>query len=141
MDGKAIKYPIYIVSKGRWENPLTARYFIQDGITDFNIVVEPQEYDNYCKAVGANRVLKTDFSNLGLGSYPARNFAWEHSIKNGFEKHLLFDDNIRGFSRLNNGQRRRCNGIFKAHLLRQSRFKAALRCLRTVCARSLALLT
>ena len=85
MDGKAIKYPIYIVSKGRWENPLTARYFIQDGITDFNIVVEPQEYDNYCKAVGANRVLKTDFSNLGLGSYPARNFAWEHSIKNGFE--------------------------------------------------------
>lgn len=111
MDSKAIKYPIYIVSKGRWENPLTARYFIQDGITDFKIVVEPQEYDNYCKVVGANRVLKTDFSNLGLGSYPARNFAWEHSIKNGFEKHLLFDDNIRGFSRLNNGQRKRCNGI------------------------------
>ena len=111
MDGKTIKYPIYIISKGRWENPLTARYFIQDGITDFKIVVEPQEYDNYCKVVGANHVLKTDFSNLGLGSYPARNFAWEHSIKNGFEKHLLFDDNIRGFSRLNNGQRKRCNGI------------------------------
>ena len=32
------KYPVYIVSKGRWENPLTANMFIKDGI-DFKILV------------------------------------------------------------------------------------------------------
>lgn len=111
MDSTAIKYPIYIVSKGRFENPITARYFIQDGITDFLIVVEPQEYDQYCKAVGAERVLKLPFSNLGLGSFPARNFAWEHSIQNGHKKHFIFDDNIRGFNRFNKGLRTRANGI------------------------------
>ncbi len=32
-------YPVYIVSKGRWENPITAKCFLQDGV-DFKIVVE-----------------------------------------------------------------------------------------------------
>ncbi|NDG53746.1 MAG: hypothetical protein EBY39_12125 [Flavobacteriia bacterium] len=50
------KYPVYIVSKGRWDNPLTANMFIKDGI-DFKILVEPQEYDNYCKSLGAKYVL------------------------------------------------------------------------------------
>ena len=59
-------YPVYIVSKGRWENPITAKCFLQDGV-DFKIVVEPQEYDNYCEAVGKKIVLKLPFSNLGLG--------------------------------------------------------------------------
>ena len=25
-------YPVYIVSKGRWENPITAKCFLQDGV-------------------------------------------------------------------------------------------------------------
>ena len=75
-------YPVYIVSKGRWENPQTAKLFIQDGI-DFQILVEPQEYNNYCKVLGEEYVTKLPFSNLGVGSYPARNYAWEDSIKNG----------------------------------------------------------
>lgn len=104
------KYPIYIVSKGRWENPLTAKFFIQDGI-DFKILVEPQEYENYCKALGAKYVMALPFSNLGVGSYPARNFAWEDSIKNGHKRHWVFDDNIRGIRRLNHGKRIPCNGL------------------------------
>jgi hypothetical protein len=110
MDDTFLKYPIYIVSKGRFENPLTAKYFVKDGITDFKIVVEPQEYEQYCNAVGKDKVLKLPFQNLGLGSFPARNFAWEHSIENGHKKHFIFDDNIRGFYRLNKGQRLRTNG-------------------------------
>lgn len=102
------KYPVYIVSKGRWENPLTAKFFIEDGI-DFKIAVEPQEYDNYCKSLGEKYVLKLPFSNLGLGSYPARNHCWEDSIKNGFDRHWLFDDNIRHIKRLHKGKRIRCN--------------------------------
>jgi len=101
------KYPIYIVSKGRWENPLTAKAFLKDGL-DFLIAVEPQEYDNYCDAIGEKYVLKLPFSNLGVGSYPARNYCWEHSIKQGYERHWLFDDNIRKIQRLNKGKRIEC---------------------------------
>ena len=110
MDQYSVKYPIYIVSKGRFENPLTAKIFLSENI-DFKIAVEPQEYDNYCKSVGENHVLKLDFSNLGLGSYPARNACWEHSIKQGYRKHFLFDDNIRCFSRLNKGMRKKTTAL------------------------------
>ena len=103
------KYPVYIVSKGRWENPQTAKLFIQDGI-DFQILVEPQEYNNYCESLGEEYVTKLPFSNLGVGSYPARNYAWEDSIKKGFERHWVFDDNIRAFRRTHKGERIICNG-------------------------------
>ncbi len=102
---KKMKYPVYIVSKGRWDKPLTANFFIKDGV-DFKIVVEPQEYDNYCKAIGEKYVLKLPFKNLGVGSYPARNFAWEDSLKNGYERHWIFDDNIHRIRRLNKGLKR-----------------------------------
>lgn len=101
---KELKYPIYIVSKGRYENPLTANFLKKDNIP-FKIAVEPQEYDNYCNTIGKEYVEKLPFSNLGVGSYPARNWCWENSIKLGFKKHFLFDDNIRGFWRLNKGKR------------------------------------
>lgn len=110
------RYPIYIVSKGRWENPLTAKAFIKDKV-DFKILVEPQEYKKYCDSIGSKYVLALPFSNLGVGSYPARNFAWEHSIKNGHERHWVFDDNINGFRRLNKGNRIPCNAAKAISLL------------------------
>lgn len=106
----SIQNPIYIVSKGRWERPLTARIFLKEKIP-FKIVVEPQEYDLYCQAIGREFVLKLPFSNLGLGSYPARNWIWDHSIETGASKHFIFDDNIQSFSRLNNGKRTRCTAL------------------------------
>ena len=42
------KYPIYIISKGRYEITLTADNFEKSGI-DYFIAVEPHEYDLYCK--------------------------------------------------------------------------------------------
>jgi len=44
-------------------------------------MVEPQEYDNYCSTIPKKYIHKLPFSNLGVGSYPARNYAWEHSNK------------------------------------------------------------
>jgi len=104
------KYPIYIVSKGRWENPLTAKFFIKDNV-EFKILVEPQEYDNYCKALGKENVLKLPFANLGKGSYPARNYAWEDSIKNGYKRHWCFDDNISMIKRVYKGNKIPCNSL------------------------------
>ena len=98
------KYPIYIVSKGRWKNPLTANFFKKDGVI-FKIVVEPQEAENYINSIGKEYVEVLPFSNLGLGSMPARNWIWEDSIKKGYKKHWIFDDNIRHIKKFIKGKR------------------------------------
>lgn len=110
MDIKTVKYPIYIVSKGRYENPITAKHFLKDGI-DFKIVIEPHELDGYRKTIPEKNIAVLPFSNLGLGSYPARNWCWDDSLKNGYSKHFLFDDNIYGFARLNEGLRKKCHSL------------------------------
>jgi len=56
------KYPIYIISKGRSKNCLTARELKLMGV-EFTLVVEPQEYELY-KHITKN-ILVTPFSNLG----------------------------------------------------------------------------
>lgn len=66
---------------------------------DYLIAVEPQESDEYSKKLGEHRILVLPFSNLGLGSYPARNFCWEHAKMNGHKYHWIFDDNIHGFDK------------------------------------------
>jgi hypothetical protein len=97
-------FPVYIISKGRSDVTLTADKFEQAGI-DYFIAVEPQEKEKYIKKLGEKRVLALPFSNLGLGSYPARNFCWEHSKSNGYKYHWLFDDNITAFYKWINGKR------------------------------------
>jgi len=100
-----LNYPVYIISKGRAYNPLTARLFENSNI-DYFIAVEPQEKDEYIKALGEKRVIELPFSNLGLGSYPARNFCWEHSKQRGHKYHWLFDDNIQCWKKWINGKRK-----------------------------------
>lgn len=98
------KYPVYIISKGRAYNPLTAKLLDDSGI-NYLIAVEPQETEEYAKAIGRSRLLVLPFSNLGLGSYPARNFCWEHAKAAGHQKHWLFDDNILHWRKWVNGKR------------------------------------
>lgn len=105
-----LKYPIYIVSKGRWENPITAKRLMRDNVP-FKIVVEPQEVALYQKTLPSECVQALPFQNLGLGSYPARNWCWEDSKEKGFKRHFLFDDNIYGFIRLNAGLRKACEAV------------------------------
>ena len=98
------KYPVYIISKGRWDNRLTSNAFEKIGVP-YHIVVEPQEYDNYAAVINPSKILVLPFSNLGQGSIPARNWVWEHSISIGAERHWIFDDNILCFYRLNLNRR------------------------------------
>lgn len=95
------KYPVYIVSKGRWDTRLTAISLDEINVP-YRIVIEPQEYDNYSQVISKDKILVLPFSNLGEGSTPARNWIWEHSIKEGFERHWILDDNIKGFYRYHN---------------------------------------
>ena len=98
------KYPVYIISKGRWESRLTSKSLERMKVP-YHIVIEPQEYDNYASVIDKDKILTLPFSNLGQGSIPARNWVWEHSISIGAEKHWILDDNIYDFYRLNRNSR------------------------------------
>ena len=67
----------------------------------YAIVIEPQEYDQYAAVIDARKILVLPFSNLGLGSIPARNWVWDHAQRRGAARHWILDDNILGFYRLN----------------------------------------
>jgi hypothetical protein len=97
------EYPVYIVSKSRWKSRLTSKY-LEWMKVPYYIVIEPQEYDDYSTVINSSKILVMPEGNLGFGSIPARNFAWEHSISIGAKKHWCLDDNIRGFSRINHNE-------------------------------------
>lgn len=103
----APRYPIYVPSKDRFENCLTAKFMIADGV-DFRLVVEPQQREEYVSRFGADRVLVLPFSNLGLGSIPARNWIWEHAKAAGAERHWTIDDNCYRIRRFYRGHRIPC---------------------------------
>lgn len=113
-------HPIYIPSKGRHDSMITSKSLTRMKVPHY-IVVEPQEVADYEKALETFNlskyatILELPFSNLGLGSYPARNWLWDHSISIGADKHWCVDDNIADFYRLNHNQRIRVESgvIFK----------------------------
>lgn len=109
------EYPVYIISKGRAYNPLTAKNF-EAACIDYLIAVEPQEEAEYIQALGKHRVLVLPFKNLGLGSYPARNYCWQHAKERGYKYHWLFDDNILFWMKWINGVRTKIQDINSALL-------------------------
>ena len=121
-------YPIYIVSKGRWESRLTSKALERMNVPYF-IIIEEQEYDQYASFIDPQKILilprhylenYDTFDDLGFskskGPGSARNFAWDHSISINAPWHWVMDDNIASFQRLNrNLMVKVTNGaIFKA---------------------------
>jgi hypothetical protein len=100
------KYPIYIISKGRWESRLTSKALESKGVP-YQIVVEPSECEKYATVIDRRKILVApmNFSELGQGSIPVRNWVWDHSIESGNNRHWLLDDNIVNFYRLNRNRR------------------------------------
>jgi len=93
-------YPIYIISKGRWESRLTSKTLERMNVP-YRIVVEPHEYNRYASVIDSSKILILPFTNLGQGSIPVRNWVWDHAVSEGHERHWLLDDNIEQFNRLN----------------------------------------
>lgn len=106
VDAVKPKYPIYIISKGRWEKRYTSKYLEWAGI-DYKIVVEPQEYDNYAGVIDPAKIiiLPTEYLNKNQGGIPARNFVLQHSKKNGDYRHWILDDNIKVYCRFHKNSR------------------------------------
>jgi hypothetical protein len=100
------KYPIYIISKGRYKKRLTSRYLEWCNIP-YKIVIEPQEYDLYAMNISPSKilVLPDEYLNKNQGGIPARNFVWKHSKDSGYDRHWILDDNIAGYFRYNNSQK------------------------------------
>jgi len=117
MSAEYPQFPLYIPSKGRSNIMMTSKALTRMGVKHY-VVVEPQQVEDYQEAVRKMGLLATILpldmgykeryelcDDLGLmkstGPGPARNFAWEHSLSNGFAWHWVMDDNIREFNRLN----------------------------------------
>lgn len=98
------KYPIFVISKGRWRHCLTARELTAMNVP-FTLVVEPQEEQSYRTAWPEADILVTPFSELGLGSIPVRNFVWDTAVTMGAKRHWVLDDNIEGFHRLHDNEK------------------------------------
>lgn len=96
-------YPVYIISKGRAESRLTSKSLDEINVP-YKIVVEPSEFSEYNKYIDADKIIicPQNFSELGSGGIPVRNFVWSHAKESGAKRHWILDDNIRGFRRFNN---------------------------------------
>ena len=92
------RYPIYVISKGRFDQCLTADFLVADNVP-FCLVVEPQERKQYAAKYGDDRIHVLPFSNLGQGSIPARNWVKDHATEQGYARHWILDDNIRQVKR------------------------------------------
>ncbi len=113
------RFPVYIVSKGRWERNPTSRALKEMGVP-FYMVVEENEKDKYLNIVDENQILilpqkyLDDYDTFWYDDDPrkgpgaARNFVWDHSIENGHKWHWVMDDNLESFERLNNNMKVKC---------------------------------
>lgn len=110
------KYPIYVVSRGRYDEirAKTVKELNMMNVPHF-VVVEPDEYDLYKNSFDSlgytySEILKLDMSykdnydtlddrgdSIGKGPGGARNFCWDDSIRRGFSHHWVLDDNIEWF--------------------------------------------
>lgn len=125
------KYPIYVVSKNRHDKCYTSRFLSQMEVKHF-VVVEPSDVELYKRDVENQfaTILELDmrykdeydtFDTLGntksKGPGGARNFCWEHSMKNGYAWHWVMDDNAtEGFHYMYHNQKVKCRTgeIFRA---------------------------
>ena len=54
----ANKFPIYVISKGRWKRRQTVKTLDRMG-AEYKVVVEPSEYDNYAQVINEKNLIKT----------------------------------------------------------------------------------
>jgi hypothetical protein len=109
------RYPICIPSKGRADVQKTGKALDRMGVS-YRFFVESDEYEEYCKHLGAEKVVSMPFNNLSQGSIPARNFIWEWAKERGYKRHWTVDDNIHSFARMTQNRRLqvRGGGFFQA---------------------------
>lgn len=92
----ANQYTIYIPSKGRSTNCMTANNCLAAGLKCF-IVVEPQDYKKYLEHYTPDLLIKLPKNDQGM--WYVRQYILEYSRKSGEKAHWQMDDDIRKFMR------------------------------------------
>lgn len=107
------RYPIFVPSKGRWKTCYTQHALEEIGVP-YKTVVEPQEYKDYVKALGPEKVIVLPHRDKGL--VVTRNWIWDYASKSGVPWFWTIDDNITFFARMCNNLEHRvlCGSIFRA---------------------------
>ena len=109
------KYPVYIVSKGRYKNGLTWKALDKCGV-DYFIVCEIHEACFYKEMTNGkilvlpSRYLNDydtcdDVTDKSKGPGAARNFCIDHSLNNGHKRHWVMDDNLDAFHYLTDNEK------------------------------------
>jgi hypothetical protein len=106
------KYPVYVISKGRWQHSLrlTSRA-LEDMQVPYFLVVEPQEKEQYKEALEKDEAkfytlltLPCENYNRSIegqgGGIPVRNWVWNRSVAHRDKRHWILDDNLFCFQRL-----------------------------------------
>lgn len=90
-----MKYTIFIPSKGRADNLRTAKLLHKNGINNFFVVVEKNDYANYlsCNELSHKNILVLPSSNYGTSTV-ARNFCLDYAKEHKMEKIWMLDDDI-----------------------------------------------
>jgi hypothetical protein len=86
------KYQIYIPSKGRASNCITANVLLSEG-SEFQIVVEPQDFEEYKKYYADNLLLKLPKNNMGIGY--VRAFIKTYATENNQSYYWQLDDDLK----------------------------------------------
>lgn len=118
------QFPLYIPTKWRSEYMITSKVLTEMWLPHF-VIVEPTQIPEYEKAIKDMKLLATILpldlaykskyelcDDLGMARstwpWPARNFAWDHSIAMGYKWHWVMDDNIQSFRVLNKNEKVKC---------------------------------
>lgn len=89
------QHTIYIPSKARANSCTTPHLLMKDGITNWLIVIEPQDFRDYAKEFHPGHIVVLDKNDQGL--WYSRQFCKDRSISYGDEYHWQLDDDIRSF--------------------------------------------
>lgn len=96
-----VKYTIYIPSKGRAHHGHTAKLLDGCGITNYKIVVEPQDYAAYTERWGKDKIVQLPENDQGISF--SRSYIKKYSREQGEKFHWQMDDDMISFRlRLNN---------------------------------------
>jgi len=89
-------YPIYILSRGRYDKSLTANCLMEYNVP-YTIFVEPQEEKQYKNKFGSDAIHIIPDNDQGIAY--VRNYINDYSMKQFDKKHWQLDDNIKSFRR------------------------------------------
>lgn len=100
------RYPIYVPSRGRVDQCLTARWLVEDGV-EFSLVVQPDEAAAYADRFPTVPLLVVPRTVTNL--LTTRLWIREHALALDADRHWQLDDNMRFPRRLHAGLRIRCH--------------------------------